>query len=316
MDCHICKEKAIINLQHGAMCKTHFLRYFEDKVFKTIKKFKLVDRNDKICVATSGGKDSLTVLYLIKKYMEQNNIDTQNLFALVIDEGIAGYREHTLKDLDKFCNEHKITLHKASAKEEFDYTLDEAYPIINKNSGKKPCNICGVWRRFLLNKYSRKYGATKLITGHNIDDESQAVIMNIFKANTSLMAHLGPISGVQDHDLFVRRVKPLFLCTEKEVRLYCLLKGFEVKFNECPYASIGYRAHIRNMLNDFENEYKGTKQGIINSLLAILPMLKEQKEVNLEIDSIKICQECGEPANQDICNACKLLKELEDNKNE
>jgi len=77
-------------------------------------------------------------------------------------------------------------------------------------------------------------GATKVVTGHNLDDEAQAIIMNIFKANTSLAAHLGPISGVQEHSLFVQRVKPLYLCPEKEVKLYTILKRFQVQFVECP----------------------------------------------------------------------------------
>ena len=234
MVCHKCPEKSVIELQHGDLCKNHFLSYFEEKVFKTINKYNLIGRNDKICVAASGGKDSLTVLYLTKKYLEKNNIPADTLFALAIDEGIHNYREKTLVDLRKFCTEHNIRLEIVSYKEEFGHTLNEAYPVINKGTNKKPCNICGVWRRYSLNKYARKLGATKVVTGHNLDDEAQAIIMNIFKANTSLAAHLGPISGVQEHSLFVQRVKPLYLCPEKEVKLYTILKRFQVQFVECP----------------------------------------------------------------------------------
>mgnify|MGYP001598019873 CR=1 FL=1 len=305
MLCHKCPEKAVIELQHGALCRNHFINYFEDKVFKTIKKYQLIERKDKLCVAASGGKDSLTVLHLTKKYLEKNNLDTNNLFALVIDEGIANYRQHTIEDLKLFCQKEEVELKIISAKQEFNYTLDQAYPIINKKSKKKPCNICGVWRRYLLNKYSRKFAATKLITGHNLDDEAQAIIMNIFKANTELAAHLGPISGVQEHKLFVRRIKPLYFCTEKETRLYALLKRFQVNFKECPYAEEGYRIQIRDMLNEFESKYKGTKQGIIQSFLALLPLLKEKAIQELSAP-IKVCIKCQEPANQEICNACKL----------
>jgi len=302
MNCSKCNEKAVICLQHGNLCKQHFLNYFEEKVFKTIKKYQLIDRKDKICIAASGGKDSLTVLYLVKKYLQKNRFNC-DLFALIIDEGIEGYREHTVKDLESFCKKNEIELKQVSSKKEFGYTLDEAYPIVTKETKKKPCNICGVWRRYLINKYARKNGATKLVTGHNLDDEAQAVIMNLFKANTKLAAHLGPMSGVQEHPLFVRRIKPLYLCTEKETRLYVILKGFEVKFTECPYAQEGYRAQIRDMLNDFEQKYKGTKQGIINSFLDLLPLLKEKEN---ETGEISICEKCQEPANQTVCNACKI----------
>ncbi|MDP3990156.1 MAG: TIGR00269 family protein [archaeon] len=307
--CSKCEKKGIILLQHGALCQNHFLSYFEEKVFKTINKYNLLNRDDKICIAASGGKDSLTVLYLTKKYLEEKKISKENLFALVIDEGINNYREHTLSDLKEFCNNYDIPLKVVTNKEEFGYTLDEAYPIINKETKKKPCNICGVWRRYLLNKYARQFGATKIITGHNLDDEAQAVLMNIFKANTKLSAGLGPISGTKEQDLFVQRVKPLYFCTEKETRLYTVLKGFKVDFTECPYAADGFRANIRDMLNDFENKYKGTKQSIINSFLAMLPLLKEQARGESYAPPTR-CTICTEPANKDVCNACVLKEEL------
>ncbi len=309
MNCHKCKHKAIIELQHGALCKNHFLSYFEEKVFYTFRRYSLIGRDDTICVAASGGKDSLSVLYLTKKFLERSNLLTEKLFALAIDEGIANYREKTVEDLQSFCAKEKITLKIIRNREEFGHTLEEAYLIVNNGTNKKPCNICGVWRRYLINKYARQYGASKVVTGHNLDDEAQAIVMNLFKANTSLAAHLGPISGVQDHKLFVRRVKPLYFCTEKETRLYALLKGFQVQFVECPYAKTGYRAEIQEMLNAFEAKYKGTKQGVVNSFLAMLPLLKE-KELQERQSSIKECSRCGEPAHGEICNACKIMEVL------
>ena len=160
----------------------------------------------------------------------------------------------------------------------------------------------------MLNKHARKLGATKLLTGHNLDDESQAIIMNTFKANTKLAAHLGPISGIKSYTSFVQRVKPLYFCLEKETKLYSLLKNFPVQFTECPYSEQGLRAKVRDMLNDFEHLYPGTKQGIINSFLEILPAVKERAEA--EEFELKTCQQCGEPANQDICNACKIRRVL------
>jgi len=307
MQCGKCDLKAVMELQHGALCKSHFISYFEDKVFRTINRYQLIQRKDRICVATSGGKDSLTVLYLTKKYCEKYQIPTNNLFALVIDEGIAEYREKTVIDLELFCRKHNIPLKIAYFKEELGKTLDDAYPIINQGTSKKPCNVCGVWRRYLLNKHAKKIGATKVVTGHNLDDEAQAIIMNIFKANVDLAGRLGPISGGNEHDLFVQRVKPLYLCSEKEVRLYTVLKGFQVQFAECPYSKEGYRHHIQEMLNEFEHKYKGTKQGIIKSFLAMLPRLQEKEEKQ----QITPCRKCHEAANNNICNACKMKEVLE-----
>lgn len=308
MDCGKCHKKAVIVLQHGPLCKNHFIDHFESKVFKTINKFQLIGRNDKICVAASGGKDSLTVLYLTKKYLQENKIPLDNLFALVVDEGIKNYREHTIVDLETFCQENKIPVKKIKTEDEFGAPLDKAYPLINKDHQKKPCNVCGVWRRYLLNKYARQHGAEIVVTGHNLDDEAQAIMMNIFKANTKIAARLGPKSGTEENGLFVQRVKPLYFCSDKEVRLYTLLKGFKITFAECPYSSAGYRHQIQEMLNDFEEKYKGTKQGIVNSFLALLPLLKETAPKAQE--TLKRCTRCTEPAEHDICNACSMKEIL------
>ena len=96
-----------------------------------------------------------------------------------------------------------------------------------------------------MNKHARKLGADKLVTGHNLDDEAQAIVMNIFKANTKLAARLSTVSGIGENKLFTQRVKPLYLCAEKEVRLYALLKGFQIQFVECPYSREGYRHQVR-----------------------------------------------------------------------
>ena len=74
MNCEKCGKKAVIVLQHGSLCKYHFIDHFESKVFKTINRFQLIGRDDKICVAGSRGKNSLTGLYLTKKNIQAKKI--------------------------------------------------------------------------------------------------------------------------------------------------------------------------------------------------------------------------------------------------
>ena len=301
MNC--CSEKPIVSLEAGQkLCKSHFIEYFENKVFKTIRQFDLISKEEKLGVAVSGGKDSLTLLHILKKLSEQN--PKIKLTAILINEGIEGYRNNTIATAQNFCNKHNIRLNIYSYEEEFGMPLDQMLKTLDV----KPCTICGIFRRYLLNKKSKELGFTKLATGHNLDDECQSILMNQFKNNIQASARLGPKVGLNEKNKnFVQRVKPLYLCTEKEVTTYAFLNGILDVFNECPNVAKSYRAQVRDMLNDFEAKFPGTKYSIINSFLQTLPDLKARFK-DAEVNS---CKECGEPAAKDNCNACKFAAKLE-----
>lgn len=300
--CKSCEKTPVYQLYSGEkLCKSCFIKYFEHKVLKTIRTFKLIDKEDYIAIAISGGKDSLTVLHILNLIAKKHK--KLKLIAILIDEGIKGYRENTIKDAKDFCKKNNIQLKIYSFKKEFKYSLDE----ILKKTKQKPCTVCGVLRRYLLNSKARELNVKKLATGHNLDDEAQAVLMNQFRKNISLSARLGPITGIKESSLFIKRIKPLYLMSEKEVMVYSLLKGFIKNFNECSYEIDSYRSDVRDMLNQFEQKYPGTKNSVINSFLEVLPLLKNKYK---SIEEIKRCSLCSEPSSQDICQKCIILKKL------
>lgn len=299
MNC--CNEKPVIQLPAGEkLCKNHFTDYFESKVFKTIRQFELLGKEENLGVALSGGKDSLTVLHILNRLSQQNPRIRIN--AIAIDEGIHNYRDKTLEKAKEFCHENNIKLDIFSYKEEFGLTLDEMLKILDV----KPCTVCGIFRRYLLNKKSRELKLTKLATGHNLDDECQSILMNQLKNNTEASARLGPKVGLLQHKDFVQRIKPLYLCTEKEVTTYAFVSGLLDEFNECPNVPQSFRAQVRDMLNSMEQKFPGTKYSIVNSFLQMLPLLKQQ----FKDEAIKACIKCSEPSANDACNACVYLEKL------
>ncbi|MBD3204578.1 TIGR00269 family protein [Candidatus Woesearchaeota archaeon] len=289
MHCSRCKKKPVI--LKPLLCKDHFIRYFEKKVHDTVKNFSLLSNKQKVVVATSGGKDSLTCLYLLKKFGYEPT-------ALIIDEGIREYRKKTLEDLKTFCRKFKINLIKKEFEKEFGKTLDQ---ILNSNS-KNPCTVCGILRRYLLNKYSK--GFDVIATGHNLDDEAQAVVMNLLRNNSDLLFRLGPVSGNKNVDKFTKRIKPLYFCSEKEIKIYSILNKITSRFTECPYVEEAYRMKVRDFLNDYEQKKPGTKKNIIESFLSM------KKNYVSETKENTYCERCGEPSASDICNTCKLIKEI------
>jgi tRNA-5-methyluridine54 2-sulfurtransferase len=348
MNC--CNEKPIIELTNNEkLCKEHFTEYFENKVFKTIRQFDLIGKEEHLGVAVSGGKDSLSLLHILKKLAEQN--PKLKLSAIAINEGIEGYRNKALITAQNFCDKNDIKLNIYSYEKEFGMPLDKMLKTLDV----KPCTICGIFRRYLLNKKSKELGFTKLSTGHNLDDECQSIMMNQFKNNIQASTRLGPLVGINStiknyknysknnsifnennkinnettnnvknynnetinievdnkidnnsKEKFVQRIKPLYLCTEKEVTIYAFINGILDDFIECPNVKKSYRAQVRDMLNDFENKFPGTKYAIVNSFLQILPGLK----TGFKDAEVNYCKKCNEPAAKETCNACKFVDKL------
>jgi len=299
MGCKICEENPVIKLPNSNIyhCKKCFNRYFEKKVRKTIRMYKLVDKNDIIGIAVSGGKDSMSTLYLLSKILKSRN---QKIIALTIDEGIEGYRDLTF--LKNYCKENSVELHSFSYKEEFGKTLD----TMLKLTKEKPCSICGVFRRYILNTKAKKLGVTKLATGHNLDDEAQTILMNQFRRNIAASLKLGPITGVIKDERFIRRIKPLYFLTEREVATFAFINNLTDDYKECPNNEESYRGYIRDKLNEIEEKFPGTKHSIITSFLETLPLIRK----NYNIKKIKTCKLCSEPCSQEICQACKLAEKL------
>ncbi len=301
MKCWICGKEAVYkNPQNDkALCSFHFKKYFERKVFKTIRKYEMIQPNDKIAVAISGEKDSTVLLYLIWKFTSKYG---QKVFAFTIDEGIGDYRKKGIMFAKKIAEKLGIEYHVFSYKEEFGYTL----PEILKFSKEPPCRICGILRRYLMNKKARELGATKLATGHNLNDEAENILLNVLRGKIIENAKLGPVVGVKLHPKFVRKIKPLYFINSEEVKLYADLNGIEYYSGHCKYRNDSFRYRIRKFLEEIRKEDPGVLNKIVNGNLEVIPILKK----NYKGGKIKTCKICGEPSSRDICHVCKILKKL------
>ncbi|MFH1211050.1 MAG: TIGR00269 family protein [archaeon] len=301
MPCKSCARNPVITLPNSnvKLCSSCFVHYFERKVFKTVAKYEMIRDGDRIGVAVSGGKDSFSLLYLLSRFADKHR--KLSIVVISVDEGIRDYRD--LFNVEKYCRENRIEYHSYSFKEEFGLTLDQ----MRKKTDMNPCSICGILRRFLLNAKSRELKLTKVATGHNLDDEAQSILMNQFRGNLERSARLGPVTGILSDKKFVRRMKPFYLLSEKEVATYSFIKKLPVPYSECPYAASSYRADVRDMLNEFTKKHPQTKHAIINSFLDVLPILKKRYSGM----KVKTCKVCGEPTSGDVCTVCKLLESLQ-----
>lgn len=275
-----------------------FIMAFENKVCNTIAKYGLISKKDRILVACSGGKDSTTALYILKKL-------GYNVEAITIDALIKGYSEKNLENIKKFCKEHKIKLHVVSFRDVFGCSLCYIISLLKLKGLKvNSCSICGVLRRYILNKKARALKATKIATGHNLDDEIQSVLMNLLRGKPELSARLGPITGIIKDKKFVPRVKPLYFCFEKESKRYSKMHKFPVKYEKCPCVTNAYRNYLRKLTNNIDDK---TKHNILNTFLKLLPKLKQAYRTEKQPNR---CSYCSEPCMKNVCNTCKIIKQI------
>ncbi len=307
--CIKCGKPAKVLLPYGpqAFCEEHFCKLIESRYKKTVRLFNLFPAGKKLLFAVSGGKDSLTALYLGKKFFSKRN----QIEALLIDEGVRGYREKALRVAEKNCYDWGVHFTRVSFEEEFNITMDK---IVKKMSNAKenqgsPCAFCGTLRRALMNKYAKKLGAVRLVTGHNMDDECQSILMNAFDNDLQRFVRSGAITGIKPFNGFVQRVKPLSEIPEREIVLYALFKGYSTYSGECcPYHGIAKRNKFREILNELEDSYPGSKYSLWRFFNSIKPLLL--KSTPFGNTKMNACTECGEPTLSIECDACKKLKKL------
>ncbi len=316
--CDKCKDKAVITLHYGPhkFCEKHFIQFFEDRFRKTIRKYSLFKPREKLLVAYSGGKDSAVVLILLKKFYSKNN----EIQAIIIDEGVKGYRNTAIRTAEKNCKEWKINCKVISFKKEFGLTNDEIMPLVLRNPKLGgTCAFCGTLRRNIMNKYAKKLGAKRLVTGHNLDDEVQSIVMNIYNNELNRFVRMGATAGVVEHTGFVKRIKPLYETMEKEVMAYCAFKRIQHSSEECcPYSWTAKRNEYREMLNQFETRFPGTKYSILRFFEGLKPMMienaKGKTKTIKESDALKECTICGEPTEKEFCMACVQLEKIRNEK--
>ncbi|MEM0325976.1 MAG: TIGR00269 family protein [Desulfurococcaceae archaeon] len=306
MKCSFCDKTAVYynKVSKLAYCRAHFMEYFEKRVRKTIRKYGMISKDDHVLVAVSGGKDSMSLLHLMLKL--KKSIPKLEITALLIDEGIRGYRENTIPNLLRYAENKPVKYLIASFKDYVGESLDEIVRIsFEKKLPYMPCSYCGVFRRYVMNAVAREIGATVIATAHNLDDIVQTFVMNLVSNSWDRIFALTPVRQTTGEDI-VKRIRPFYEIPEKEVAVYALLNNLvKPEFVQCPYVRYNIRFYIRKMLNELEDKYPGAKYGLLRSLMEITSIAGEKRK-----SFYKKCAVCGNSASHTLCRACIFRAQL------
>jgi uncharacterized protein (TIGR00269 family) len=293
MKCRVCGQEASISLRayNNALCADDFVFFLEKRVAATIEKYRLIEENDSPVVAVSGGKDSLSVWYILNRLGHGAD-------GIYVDLGIGDYSEISLTKIKQMAQKLGRRVHVMNIRGVFEKGIDEVAKAIRRT----PCSACGMIKRYVMNKICVDKGYNVLITGHNLDDEAAALLGNLLYWKDEYLWKKSPLlEGREGH--LSRKVKPLFLCSEREMAAYAVLSKIDYIYDECPFSVGAKSLDYKGILNKLEESSPGTKLQFIKGYLK-----KIKKVAQEEARDITYCTACGYPCYGEKCNMCRLLE--------
>ncbi len=296
MKCRICGRRAIIKLrQHNLpLCRDHFIERFLKETERTIRRYKMFQRRDTVLVAVSGGKDSLSLLHALKQL-------GYNLKAIFIDLGIPGSSEISKEKVKKLANELDVELIVVSLKEKVGETLPE---VIKRRPQHKICSLCGMIKRYLMNRTAYELDINVVATGHNLDDEIALLLSNTLRWQVSYLVKQTPFLESEGPKL-AAKAKPFAFHTEREIGAYAIINKIDYNASECPYSKGAKTLLYKHMLNEIEVRSPGTKLRFYKEFLDFRD--RYLKDANKDRPQMKECKICGMPTSLDVCAFCKVF---------
>lgn len=302
MKCRTCGQKAAVNMrQHKlALCKEHYLEWVPAQTARFIKKYRMFGRDEKILVAVSGGKDSLSLWDILHRL----GYTADGLYiCLGIDEGIA-YSSESQRLTEKFATGRGLKLHVVDVEKEYGETIPELAARTHRGQ-EKPCSVCGLVKRHVMNRIARDFGYDVLATGHNLDDEAAVLFGNMLTWSGEYLLRQAPV--LPGTPGLARKVKPLCRLYEREMAAYAFLRGIEYIYDECPFAEGSTSIYYKELLNRLENDRPGAKLTFYLSFLEARKkgLFVEQTEIQQELHP---CGKCSQPTSAPgMCSFCRLL---------
>jgi tRNA 2-thiocytidine biosynthesis protein TtcA len=219
---------------------------------RAIADFSMIADGDRLLVAVSGGKDSYTMLHLLRG-LQRKAPARFELRVVNVDQGHPGYPGHVLREYMR--------------REEVDFTMvqEDTYSIVTEKipAHKTYCSLCSRLRRGILYRVAKDFGCNKIALGHHRDDVLQTLLLNLFFAGQ--LAAMPPKLVTDDGSLVV--VRPLVYCAEEDIRAFAELARFPIlPCDLCGSQDNLQRKAVGRLLDQLERDRPGTKTVMLAAL--------------------------------------------------
>ena len=211
-------------------------------VGKALYDYHMIADGDRIAVGLSGGKDSLTLLYLLQDY---------SLHPIYVD---PGFENSISERLSEHCQSMGLSLRVEKT--------DFGVVAHSKNNRENPCFLCARRRRQRLFEGAEQMNCRKIALGHHKDDLIETLFIN--------MCYAGEISTMlPSQSLFkgaIKIIRPLAYADEERIAQFAKQAGFPQLANYCPSAGNSKRDEIKTMLNDLYRSNRKVKGNLFRAM--------------------------------------------------